>query len=121
MLQLDRVTNITGNRLVGEMEIENHWVFPLHFPSDPIFPGCFLIEVAGQAVAAWAWHAGLRGRPRLLRVTAKFKNPALATDRIVTVEAIVQQRKTICLGTVDLTVLGRSVAEIKLMIIVLPS
>ena len=119
MLQLDRVTGISENRLTGEMEVQKHWVFPFHFPSDPIFPGSLLIEVAGQAVAVWAWHAGLRGKPRMMKVGAKFKSPVLPEDRVVALTAVVQQRKNICLGVVDLAVGERSIAQIKLMIIVL--
>jgi len=120
MLQLDRVTEITESGLTAEMEVEQHWVFPMHFPSDPIFPGTLLIEAAGQAVAVWAWHAGLRGKPRLLKVAAKFKSAVLPSDRLVILTVFVQRRKNICLGTVDLSAGGRSVAEIRPMIIVLP-
>ncbi|MGH7988814.1 MAG: 3-hydroxyacyl-ACP dehydratase FabZ family protein, partial [Limisphaerales bacterium] len=64
MLQIDRVLTINEGHIVCEMDISRHWVFPMHFPSDPIFPGSLLIEAAGQVVAIWAWHVGLRGHPR---------------------------------------------------------
>jgi 3-hydroxymyristoyl/3-hydroxydecanoyl-(acyl carrier protein) dehydratase len=120
MLQLDRVLHLHGNKLVAEFNVRNHWVFPMHFPSDPIFPGSLLIEAAGQAVAVWAWHAGLRGKPRMLRVAAKFKHPVLPGDDKVALYAEVQQRRNICLGTVELSSRGRTVAEVRPMILVLP-
>ena len=120
MLQLDRVTSIRGNQLVSEMDVQNHWVFPMHFPSDPIFPGSLLIEAAGQSVAVWAWHAGLRGKPRMLRVAAKFKSPVLQGDGPITFRANVHQRKNICLGIIAVKSGERAVAEVRAMIIVLP-
>lgn len=95
-------------------------MFPMHFPSDPIFPGSLLVEAAGQAVAVWAWHAGLRGKPRMIRVAAKFKHPVLPGDDTVTLFAKVQQRRNICLGEVELSSGGRTVAEVRPLIIVLP-
>ncbi len=103
------------------MDVWNHWVFPMHFPSDPIFPGSLLIEAAGQTVAVWAWHAGLRGRPRMLRVSAKFKSPVLQGDGTITFRAEVHQRKNICLGTVEVNSGDRAVAEVRSMIMILPS
>jgi 3-hydroxymyristoyl/3-hydroxydecanoyl-(acyl carrier protein) dehydratase len=120
MLQIDRVTSINGDRLVCEMDVPGHWVFPLHFPTDPIFPGTLLIEAAGQAVAVWGWHAGLRGRPRLVKVEAKFESPVLPNDEIVTLVASVHLRKNICLGTVELFVLERKVATVMAVIIIAP-
>ena len=99
--------------------MRNHWVFPIHFPSDPIFPGSLIIEAAGQTVAVWAWHAGLRGKPRMLRVEAKFKTPVLPQDGTVILRAVVQQRRNICLGRVELRVGERGVAEVRPMIMVL--
>ena len=118
MLQIDRVNSIDGERLVCEMDVSSHWVFPLHFPSDPIFPGTLLIEAAGQAVAIWGWHAGLRGRPRLGKVEAKFESPVLPEDRFVTFMATVRLRKNICLGSVGLFVGERKVAEVTAVIII---
>ena len=120
MLQLDRVTEISESGFTAEMEVDQHWVFPMHFPSDPVFPGTLLIEAAGQAVAVWGWHAGLRGKPRLLKIAAKFNSAVLPGNRLVTLRGYVQRRKNICLGTVDLSVEGRCVAEVRPMLIVLP-
>ena len=120
MLQIDRVSEIERNRIVCEVDIPGHWVFPMHFPGDPIFPGTLLIEAAGQTVAAWGWHAGLRGRPRLVKVSAKFESPVLPQDQTVTLAATVRQRRNICIGIVDLFVSQRAVARIRPMVIIVP-
>jgi len=120
MLQISRVTEISEEHLVCEMDLAGHWVFPLHFPSDPIFPGSLLIEAAGQAVAIWAWHAGIRGRPRLTKVSAKFESPVGPDDGVVRIEAKIRRRKFACFGLVELFVLDRKVAEVTAMVIILP-
>ncbi len=120
MLQLDRMVAVDDARIVCEMDVHpGHWVFPIHFPGDPIFPGSLLIEAAGQAVALWGWEAGLRGRPRMAKVSAEFQNPVLAGDRTVTLEAAVRRRRNICLGTVAVSAGARRVATITPVIVVL--
>ena len=119
MLQLDRVTTVLGERITAEMDLSpEHWVFPMHFPGDPIFPGCFLIEAAGQLVALWGWEAGLRGRPRMARASAEFESPVCATDRTVTLEGVVRRRRNMCFGTVNVMAGERTVAKIEAVIVV---
>ena len=105
--------------MICEIDLKEHWVFPFHFPSDPIFPGSLLIEAAGQAVAIWAWHFGLRGNPRMVKVEAKFENPVLPQDTTVLVKTTVRQRKNLCAGEVELFVAERKVAVVSPMIIVI--
>ncbi|MGH9259732.1 MAG: 3-hydroxyacyl-ACP dehydratase FabZ family protein, partial [Acidimicrobiales bacterium] len=120
MLQLDRVCGVDGERIVCEMDIHpGHWVFPMHFPGDPIFPGSLLVEAAGQAVALWGWEAGLRGRPRMAKVSAEFESPVLVSDHTVRLEAAVRRRRNICVGTVTVSVGERKVATITPVIVVL--
>jgi len=119
MLQIDRVAEISADRIVCEMDVSKHWVFPLHFPSDPIFPGSLLIEGAGQAVAVLAWHAGLRGKPRLVKVTARFESCVLPQDETLRFVATVRQRKRVFLGMVDVFVSERKVAQIEPMVIII--
>lgn len=121
MLLIDRVLSINEHRMTCEMDISGHWVFPMHFPRDPIFPGSFLIEAAGQAVAVWGWHEGLRGRPRLTKVSAKFEGPVLPENSAVRLEASVRRRKWVCLGEVDVFISSRRVAKIKPMVIIIPA
>ena len=120
MLQIDRVLSIENDRITCQMDLSNHWVFPLHFPSDPIFPGTLLIEAAGQAIAIWAWHAGTRGRPRLVRVKGEFEHPVLPDQGAVILSATVRQRKNVFLGNVEILVSGRKVAEVKPVVVVIP-
>ena len=118
MLQIDRVLESTNGRIVGEMDIGSHWAFPMHFPTDPIFPGCLLIEAAGQLVAIWAWRAGLRGKPRMAKVSAEFKDAIVPGDAVITLTATVNMRRHICLGTVELTTRNRPVATVKPVIVI---
>jgi len=120
MLQIDQVFEIVNAHLVCEVDVKGHWTFPIHFPSDPIFPGTLLIEAAGQAVAIWAWHIGARGRPRLARVSAKFDNPVLPSDETIRLEVSVRQKKNIFLGDVRLSVLDKQIASVKPMVVIVP-
>jgi 3-hydroxymyristoyl/3-hydroxydecanoyl-(acyl carrier protein) dehydratase len=120
MLQIDRVTKINDHGLVCEMDIAGHWVFPLHFPSDPIFPGTLLIEAAGQAIAVWAWNAGFRGRPRLGKVAAKFLAPVLPHHPTVSLVANVRHRNNVFAGLVELFVLQQKVAEVEPVVLIVP-
>ena len=120
MLQIDRVTEINGDHIVCELDVAEHWVFPLHFPTDPIFPGTLLIEAAGQAIAIWAWHAGLRGRPRLIKTSAHFEKPVLPEHGKVTlVGSVKQKRNTICIGEVNVFAGEQKVAEVQATLIII--
>lgn len=120
MLQIDRVTEINGEHIVCELDLADHWVFPLHFPTDPIFPGTLLIEAAGQAIAIWAWHAGLRGRPRLIKTSAHFEKPVLPEHGKVTlVGSVKQKRNTICIGEVTIYADQQKVAEVQATLIII--
>lgn len=119
MLQLDRVTAVDDTSITAEMDVSpEHWVFPMHFPGDPIFPGCFLIEAAGQLVALWGWEAGLRGRPRMAKTSAEFESPVFATDRTVTLKGSVRRRRNMCFGTVNVLAGERTVATIETVIVI---
>ena len=113
MLQIDRVIEITGETVQCEMDLPLHWVFPLHFPKDPIFPACLMIEAAGQAIAIWAWHHRLEGLPRLARVSASFESPVRPEDGIMTFTGKIRRRRNICVGSVEIFADGRRVAEVE--------
>ncbi len=120
MLQIDRACQVDGERIVCEMDVDPaHWVFPLHFPGDPIFPGSLLIEAAGQAVALWGWEAGLRGRPRMAKVSAAFEHPVLAGDPTLTLTAVVRRRRNICLGKVEILAGERRIGTVEPVIVIL--
>lgn len=120
MLQIDRVYNITEKGLTAEMDLAKHWVFPLHFPSDPIFPGSLMIEAAGQAVAIWAWHYHLKGDPRMAKVKAEFFAPSLPHDNILRFETKVVKRNHICFGKVNIYTNQKLVSLIEPVITIVP-
>jgi 3-hydroxymyristoyl/3-hydroxydecanoyl-(acyl carrier protein) dehydratase len=121
MLQIDRVVEADEAQVVCEMDVgPDHWVYPLHFPSDPIFPGCLLIEAAGQAVAIWGWHNGLRGRPRLARVTAELDSPVVREDGRLTLTGKLKRKRHICVGSVDVTAGERRIGTIGMTLAVVP-
>jgi 3-hydroxymyristoyl/3-hydroxydecanoyl-(acyl carrier protein) dehydratase len=103
MRQIARVTDVAGASIVGEVDLDpGHWVYAEHLPGDPIFPGSLLVEAAGQLVALWAWANGQRGKPRLVRVGAEFREPVMpATARLV-LEAHVVKRRHLHFGTVTI-------------------
>ena len=120
MLQIDRVYSVTDNGLIAELDLVDHWVFPLHFPSDPIFPGCLLIEAAGQAVAIWAWHHRLKGHPRMAKVKAEFQNPVIPSNETLRLETHVIKRGHICFGTVKIHAENQLAALIEPIITIVP-
>jgi len=118
MLQIDRVIELTGDSVRCEMDLSLHWVFPLHFPKDPIFPACLMIEAAGQAIAIWAWHYRLEGKPRLARVGASFEAPVRPMDEVLTFVGKIRRRRNICLGLVEIFANGRRVARVEETLVV---
>lgn len=103
MRQITRVTAVDGRSIVGEVDLgPGHWVYAEHLPGDPIFPGSLLIEAAGQLVALWAWANGQRGKPRLVRVGAEFREPVLPETLRLVLEAQVVRRRHLHFGTVTI-------------------
>jgi 3-hydroxymyristoyl/3-hydroxydecanoyl-(acyl carrier protein) dehydratase len=113
MLQIDRVMEVTAVGVQCEMDLDRHWVFPLHFPKDPIFPACLMIESAGQAIAIWAWHHRVPGNPRLARVKASFESGVRPEDGILSFTGKIRRRRNICVGAVELFCGTRRVAEVE--------
>lgn len=113
MLQIDRVIEVTCDSIQCEVDLEDHWVFPIHFPSDPIFPACLMIEAAGQAIAIWAFHHKVAGLPRLARVKSSFSSEVRPADGTLSILARLRRRRNICVGNVKLSVGPRQVAEVE--------
>ena len=118
MLQVNRVVEVSGDRIVCEADLSNNWVFPLHFPGSPIFPGSLLIEGAGQTIAIWAWENDLRGDPRLVRVQAEFRCPVIPEHGVITYAGTVRRKRNLCVGSVDVLVDGRVAARVEGSLIV---
>jgi 3-hydroxymyristoyl/3-hydroxydecanoyl-(acyl carrier protein) dehydratase len=112
MLQIDRVTEITETGIRCEMDLPQHWVFPLHFPGNPIFPACLMIEAAGQGIAIWGWHHKTPGNPRLARVRASFESAVRMEDGVLSFVGRIRRRKNICVGEVELFCGTRRVAQV---------
>ena len=113
MLQIDRVMEVTADGVRCELDLAHHWVFPLHFPKDPIFPACLMIEAAGQTIAIWAWHHQVPGQPRLARVKASFESGVRPEDGILSFVGKIRRRRNICVGVVELFCGTRRVAEVE--------
>jgi len=113
MLQIDRVIEITSDTIRCEMDLTEHWVFPLHFPNNPIFPACLMIEAAGQAIAIWSWHHKVPGNPRLARVQASFSSAVRREDGVLSFVGKLRRRRNICVGAVELFCGERPVASVE--------
>jgi 3-hydroxymyristoyl/3-hydroxydecanoyl-(acyl carrier protein) dehydratase len=113
MLQIDRVLEVTDSGVRCEMDLTGHWAFPLHFPEDPIFPACLMIEAAGQAIALWAWHHKVPGKPRLARVSAAFEAKVGPEDGVLSFTGKIRRRRNICVGAVELFCGARRVAVVE--------
>lgn len=121
MLQISRVTDLIGARIEGHVELgPDHWVFPQHFPHDPIFPGSLMIEAAGQLVALWAWAAGQRGRPRLVRTQATFHHPTGPDSTHLILRGEVRQKRNLSFATVEIWDELTHVASVEAVLAVLP-
>jgi 3-hydroxymyristoyl/3-hydroxydecanoyl-(acyl carrier protein) dehydratase len=122
MRQITRVTALDGSRITGEVDLgAEHWVYPQHFPADPIFPGTLMIEAAAQLVALWAWAQGHRGRPRLLRTSASFHHPVTTSTARLDLRAEVQGKRHLQFGNVELFADTTHVATVEAVLAVLAS
>jgi 3-hydroxymyristoyl/3-hydroxydecanoyl-(acyl carrier protein) dehydratase len=121
MRQISRVTAIDGPRISAVVDVgPDHWVYPQHFPRDPIFPGTLIIEAAGQLVALWAWTNGHRGRPRLVRASASFYQPVTRPTPGFALHAEVRGKRHLAFGTVEVLAGGSRVARVEVVLAVLP-
>jgi 3-hydroxymyristoyl/3-hydroxydecanoyl-(acyl carrier protein) dehydratase len=122
MRQVTRVTGFEGSLIVGEADLgPGHWVWPQHFPDDPIFPGSLIVEAAGQLVALWAWGNGARGRPRLIRASAEFKSPVSRWTPKLVLKGEVRRKRHLYFGTVTVCAENSEVAVVEAVLAVLPA
>ena len=120
MRQITRVTAFEGASIVGEADLgPQHWVWPQHFPDDPIFPGSLMIEAAGQLVALWAWGNDARGRPRMVRAGAEFHSPVSRRTPKLVLKGEVRRRRHLYFGTVRIWAGQTQAASIEAVIAVL--
>jgi 3-hydroxymyristoyl/3-hydroxydecanoyl-(acyl carrier protein) dehydratase len=119
MRQISRITTLDGPLITGEVDLESHWVYAQHFPDDPIFPGSLLTEAAGQLVALWAWAAGHRGRPRLVKIEAQFRSPVCDAAGLLVLQGEVRCRRNMCFGAVSVQAASVEVATVRIVLAVL--
>ena len=121
MRQITRVINVEGDTIRGQMTLgRDHWVWPEHFPGDPVFPGTLLIEAAGQLLALWAWAQGSRGRPRLIRTGAEFHNPVGREVTHLNLRAQVRRKRHLYFGSIQVSSGDLEVATVDAVLAVLP-
>jgi 3-hydroxymyristoyl/3-hydroxydecanoyl-(acyl carrier protein) dehydratase len=120
MRQITRVTVFEEDRIAGEADLgSHHWVWPQHFPGDPIFPGSLMVEAAGQLIALWAWGNGARGRPRMVRASAEFLNPVGRWTPKLVLNGEVRRRRNLYFGTVGIWAEHTQVAGVEAVLAVL--
>ena len=120
--QISRVTELNGAVIAGEVDLgPDHWVYAQHFPGDPVLPGSLIVEAAGQLVALWAWAAGERGRPRLLRVDAEFRLPVGRAVPCLTLRGEVTRKRNMHFATFAVAASGVQVARATVVLAVIPA
>jgi 3-hydroxymyristoyl/3-hydroxydecanoyl-(acyl carrier protein) dehydratase len=121
MRQISRVIALAGATIAAEVDLgPDHWVYAQHFPGDPVFPGSLIVEAAGQLVALWAWAAGERGRPRLLRANAEFRLPVGRAEPRIVLRGDVTRKRHMHFATFAVDAGGVQVASATVVLAVIP-
>ena len=112
MRQITAVTAFFESKIVCEMALDEHWVYPIHFPDDPILPASLMIEAAGQVTALWAWLSGQRGKPRMVKASGDFRAPCGPRDCVLTFRANIRKKRFLNFGTVSVLIGSQEIATI---------
>ncbi|RMH38719.1 MAG: bifunctional 3-hydroxydecanoyl-ACP dehydratase/trans-2-decenoyl-ACP isomerase [Gammaproteobacteria bacterium] len=92
MLMVDRITKIEPEggaygkgRLEAELDIKpDLWFFDVHFPGDPVMPGCLGLDALWQLTGFFLAWLGNPGRGRALGAgEVKFTGQILPNNRLV--------------------------------------
>lgn len=93
MLMVDRILEISTDggkygkgHLVAEMDVDpDQWFFKVHFPGDPVMPGCLGLDALWQMVGFYLGWLGHPGRGRALGVgEVKFTGQVMPTCKKIT-------------------------------------
>ena len=113
MRQITAVTAFHETSIVCEMSLDSHWVYPVHFPDDPILPASLMIEAAGQVTALWAWLSGQRGKPRMVKAAGDFRAPCGPGSGNLTFRASIRKKRFLNFGTVSVMMGAQEIAAIE--------
>jgi 3-hydroxymyristoyl/3-hydroxydecanoyl-(acyl carrier protein) dehydratase len=113
MRQITAVTAFYQSTIVCEMSLDSHWVYPVHFPDDPILPASLMIEAAGQVTALWAWLSGQRGKPRMVKAAGDFRAPCGPHDLTLTFRARIKKKRFLNFGAVSVLIGDQEIATIE--------
>ncbi len=113
MRQITAVTAFYGTTIECEMSLESHWVYPIHFPDDPILPASLMLEAAGQVTALWAWLSGQRGKPRMVKASGDFRAPCGPSDGVLTFRATIRKKRFLNFGSISVLINGAEIATIE--------
>jgi len=92
MLMVDRITSIDKDggeygkgQLVAELDIKpNLWFFNVHFPGDPVMPGCLGLDAMWQLTGFFLAWLGNSGKGRALGSgEVKFTGQILPENKMV--------------------------------------
>jgi 3-hydroxyacyl-[acyl-carrier protein] dehydratase/trans-2-decenoyl-[acyl-carrier protein] isomerase len=122
MLMVDRITNVSPDggeygkgRLTAELDIKpDLWFFDVHFPGDPVMPGCLGLDAMWQLSGFFLAWLGLPGRGRALGVgEVKFIGQILPTNRLVKyvidIKRVMSQKLKMVIADGTVSVDGRDI------------
>lgn len=93
MLMVDRILELNSDggkygkgQIIAELDIRpDQWFFDVHFPGDPVMPGCLGLDAMWQLVGFYLGWAGHPGRGRALGVgEVKFSGQVFPTAKKIT-------------------------------------
>ncbi len=113
MLMFDRITRIDdtgGAHGKGQVDAEfdikpDLWFFECHFESDPVMPGCLVLDAVWQLLGFWCGWTGAPGRGRALSLgEGKMSGEVLPTAHKVAYHLDIKRfvnRRGVVLGVAD--------------------
>lgn len=118
-LLVDRVTEITDNKIVGYKNVTiNDSFFQGHFPEEPVMPGVLILEAIAQVGAvAILSREEFKGKIPFFAGAdkVKFRKPVVPGDKLELTCEIVKLRGKIGIGNGVATVDEKKVCEAEIM------